>query len=98
MSHMKFRRRMKTGVAMVAYPRVLELTESERRDELNLGLNLLADVTWKLVLALSLLEEHQDLLETPEVLARMKSLSDALSEEVDILLAPLEREGDIFSD
>lgn len=93
---MKFRRRMKSRTAAIAYPHAFEVTEAERRDELNLGLNLLADVTWKLVLALSLLEDHSELLEDRGVLARMRHLSDALSEEVDVLLAPLERQGDIW--
>lgn len=93
---MKFRRQMKSRSASIAYPYKVEITEAERRDELNLGLNLLADVTWKLVLALSLLEENVELLKDRQVLVRMRRLSDALAEEVDILLAPLEREGDIW--
>lgn len=89
---MKFRRRMKALQGAITVRMRPLVSDEGRRAELALGLNILADVTWKLVLALSMLEENKYLLETDTSLARLHEIADTLTDEVDILLEPLEAE------
>jgi hypothetical protein len=87
---MKFRRRLNSTQSSVTVTVRPPVSDEGRRAELSLGLNILADVTWKLVLSLSMLEENKDLFDSEPALANLKQLVQALTTEVDLLLSPLE--------
>lgn len=83
---MKFRRQMNPTAAVIVNVARPRITDEGRRAELALGMNILADVTWKLVLALSMLEEGQDLLDEAVALEPLQELADSLTTEVNRLL------------